>query len=133
MRESIHESSITNQASESLRYAMTNPHLGQPVLMSGAALEDCRAAALLFHGRGRTPDEMIGLAEQLAVPGVAYLAPTAAGTTWYPYSFLEPLERNEPALTHALAAYQALVDELLGRGIERRRLVLIGFSQGACL
>jgi predicted esterase len=113
--------------------AMTNPHLGQPILTSGEALEDCRAAALLFHGRGRTPDEMIALAARMAVPGVAYLAPTAAGNTWYPYSFLEPLERNEPALSHALAAYAALVADLLERGIEQRRLVLIGFSQGACL
>ena len=112
---------------------MINPHLGQPVLASGAPLEGCRAAALLFHGRGRTPEEMIALAERIAVPGVAYLAPTADGNSWYPYSFLEPLERNEPALTQALAAYQALVAELLARGIEQRRLILIGFSQGACL
>ena len=112
---------------------MTNPHLGQPVLTSGGSLEGCRAVALLFHGRGRTPDEMIALAARMAVPGVAYLAPTAAGSTWYPYSFLEPLERNEPALAHALAAYDALVNDLLGRGIEQRRMVLIGFSQGACL
>jgi phospholipase/carboxylesterase len=112
---------------------MTNPHLGQPVLASGAPLEGCRAAALLFHGRGRTPEEMIALAARMAVPGVAYLAPTAAGNSWYPYSFLEPLERNEPALTHALAAYAAFVGELLARGIDRGRLVLIGFSQGACL
>lgn len=89
--------------------------------------------ALLFHGRGRTPDEMIELAAGMAVPEVAYLAPTAAGNTWYPYSFLEPLERNEPALSHALAAYAALVTDLLGRGVAQQRLVLIGFSQGACL
>jgi predicted esterase len=112
---------------------MTNLHLGQPVLTSGAPLEACRAAALLFHGRGRTPDEMIALAARMAVPGVAYLAPTAAGNSWYPYSFLEPLERNEPALTHALAAYAAYVADLLERGVAQRRLVLIGFSQGACL
>jgi predicted esterase len=112
---------------------MTNPHLGQPILTSGAALESCRAAALLFHGRGRTPDEMIELAARMAVPRVAYLAPTADGNTWYPYSFLEPLERNQPALSQALAAYAALVADLLGRGIAQRQLVLIGFSQGACL
>jgi len=112
---------------------MPNPHLGQPILASGAPLEGCRAAALLFHGRGRTPEEMIALAVRMAVPGVAYLAPTADGNSWYPYSFLEPLERNQPALSHALAACEALVGELLERGIDRRRLVLIGFSQGACL
>ena len=112
---------------------MTNPHLGQPVLTSGAPLEGCRAAALLFHGRGRTPDEMIALAARMAVPGVAYLAPAADRNTWYPYSFLEPLERNQPALAHALAVYAALVAELIERGVEQRRLVLLGFSQGACL
>ena len=113
--------------------SLMNPHLGQPLLASGAALEGCQAAALLFHGRGRTPEERIDLAARIAVPGVAYLAPTADGNSWYPYSFLEPLERNQPALSHALAAYAALVAELLARGIDQRRLVLIGFSQGACL
>jgi len=103
------------------------------MLASGVPLEGCRAAALLFHGRGRTPDEMIELAARMVVPGMAYLAPTADGNSWYPYSFLEPLERNQPALTHALAAYAALVADLLERGFEQRRLVLIGFSQGACL
>src|SRR5258707_251972 len=97
-------------------------HLGQPMLASGAPLEGCRAAALLFHRRGRAPEEMIALAARMAVPGVAYLAPTAAGNSWYPYSFLEPLERNQPALAHTLAACAALVAELLERGIEQRRL-----------
>src|SRR4051794_36817915 len=115
----------------SLKSAMINPHLEQPVLVSGAALEGCRAAVLLFHGRGRAPEEMIALAERIAVPGAAYLAPTADGNSWYPYSFLEPLERNQPALAQALAACHAQVAELLERGIDQRRLVLIGFSQGA--
>jgi phospholipase/carboxylesterase len=110
-----------------------NPHLDQPVLTAGAPLEGCQAAALLVHGRGRDPAEMIDLAERFAVPGVAYLAPTAAERTWYPYSFLEPVERNQPLLDYALEAYLAQVTALHAAGVPLRKIVLIGFSQGACL
>jgi predicted esterase len=110
-----------------------NPHRAQPVLGAGEPLESCRAAAILVHGRGRGPQEMLDLAARLELPGVAYLAPTADGASWYPQSFLAPREQNEPQLSHALAAYDELVQGVLGRGLPRRRLVLLGFSQGACL
>ncbi|HMQ29635.1 MAG TPA: dienelactone hydrolase family protein [Chloroflexaceae bacterium] len=110
-----------------------NPHLDQPVLTAGAPLEGCRAAALLVHGRGRDPAEMIALAEGFGVPGVAYLVPAAAERTWYPYSFLEPLGRNQPLLDYALEAYLARVAALHAAGVPLRKIVLMGFSQGACL
>lgn len=100
---------------------------------AGVPLDRCRTAAILLHGRGRTPDEMIALAEQFAVPDVAYLAPRATEQTWYPYSFLEPLERNEPALSGALAVCAGLVAQIRAAGVPNQRIVLLGFSQGACL
>lgn len=110
-----------------------NPHLDQPVLTAGAPLERCRVAALLVHGRGRDAAEMLAIAAQLDLPDVAYVAPAAAERSWYPYSFLEPVERNCQHLEHALEAYLSHVTTLHAAGVALRRIVLIGFSQGACL
>jgi phospholipase/carboxylesterase len=110
-----------------------NPHLQQSVQTSGAPLETCSAAAILLHGRGRSPEEMIALAERFAVPGVAYLAPAAEGASWYPYSFLEPQETNQPRLSYALEVCQHHILLLHARGLPLKKIALIGFSQGACL
>lgn len=70
---------------------------------------------------------------ELALDDVTWLAPQASGSTWYPYSFLSPMERNEPNLTSALAAVGGAVERLAGEGVPGERVVLMGFSQGACL
>ncbi|MGO4839049.1 phospholipase, partial [Rhizobiaceae sp. 2RAB30] len=74
-----------------------------PVLEAGAAASEARLAAIMVHGRGRTPGEMAGLGEVLAVDGVRYYCPAAPEGSWYPGRFLEPLESNEPALGQALS------------------------------
>jgi predicted esterase len=110
-----------------------DPHRDQPVFVWGAPPGQASAALLMAHGRGGSVDDMRGLAAELAFPQVMYIAPAAAARTWYPYSFLEPLPRNEPHLSSAL--------RLLGRSLEKAttanlppdRIVLLGFSQGACL
>lgn len=112
---------------------MRTIHPEQPVATFGAPLGAGRGVALLIHGRGRDPDDMLAVAVRLDEPGFTYLAPAAAGGSWYPHSFLEPRERNEPALSRALARYDQLVAELLAGGLPAERLVLAGFSQGACL
>lgn len=66
-------------------------------------------------------------------PGVAYLAPAAAGGTWYPLGFMAPIERNEPGITSGISVIHALIDELLAAGLAADHVVLLGFSQGACL
>ena len=110
-----------------------DPHAGQPVLASGAALTDARLVAVLLHGRGASAGDIIGLASEFAVADVAYLAPQAAGNTWYPYSFLTPMAKNEPGLSSALGMIAALVAHLAQRGVPGERVALMGFSQGACL
>jgi predicted esterase len=109
------------------------PHQGEPVLRAGAAPGEAAAAVLLLHGRGADAGDILGLAEPLWQPDVAYLAPQAAGHTWYPYSFLAPLEANEPWLSSALARVGELVDHLAAEGVPAQRVLLAGFSQGACL
>lgn len=111
----------------------TDPHAGTRVLHAGVPLADAEAAVLLLHGRGGSADGMLDLARAIAIDGMAWLAPQAAGGSWYPHSFLAPIESNEPWLSSALW----LLDRLLARvgeaGLSPERVALIGFSQGACL
>ena len=110
-----------------------DPHAGQPILHRGAAIADARLAAVLIHGRGASAEDILSLAQELSADDVAYLAPQAAGNTWYPYSFLAPMAQNEPGLSSALAVIAAIVASLEAQGIPAKRIVLMGFSQGACL
>jgi predicted esterase len=110
-----------------------DPHAAQPVLRFGPTPEDARIVAILLHGRGASAEDILGLAQQFTVRDVAYLAPQAAGSTWYPHSFLAPLHQNEPWLGSALRVVGGLVERLSQRGIPPERLAIMGFSQGACL
>jgi predicted esterase len=110
-----------------------NLHAGQPVYAAGTPLDQATGAIVLLHGRGGNAQEILTLAGALAVPGCAYLAPQAAGNTWYPQSFLAPLTQNEPWLSSALALVGATLDHAAEAGIPPERMALVGFSQGACL
>jgi len=92
-----------------------------------------KSAIILLHGRGGSAEDILGLREEFGFPEASYLAPEAPGHTWYPYSFLTPIERNEPWLTQSLAKVSETVDAALRQGIARENIVIAGFSQGACL
>jgi phospholipase/carboxylesterase len=111
----------------------TDPHGSQPIVQTGAALGHASAALILTHGRGGSPQDILGLGEAMAPEGFALLAPQAAGNTWYPYSFLAPRSQNEPFLSSALARVQAALTLAVDAGIPPERIALCGFSQGACL
>jgi predicted esterase len=87
----------------------------------------------MIHGRGAGPANILDLVPHIGSPGVAYLAPAASGNTWYPKSFLSPIDENEPGISSGIAVVHSLIDEILGEGITSDRIVLLGFSQGACL
>src|SRR5918999_214048 len=108
-------------------------HQGQPVRHAGDPLTRARAAMIMVHGRGATADSILTLSDELRVPDFAYLAPQAAGNSWYPYSFLSPIEQNEPGLTSALVAIADVLATIERAGIPTERTMLLGFSQGACL
>src|SRR5437899_4182452 len=108
-------------------------HRGQPVLTAGEDLGTARAAVVMVHGRGATAESILALAPRLDIPGVAFLAPRAAGGTWYPGRFLDPVEANEPWLSSALGAVGDVVARVEGAGIAPEATLLLGFSQGACL
>ena len=112
-----------------------NPHKGQAVLRGGALLAAARTALILIHGRGASAEDIYPLGEEVAagIPGVALVAPQASGNAWYPQRFLAPLAQNEPYLGSALGVVAGLVDEIARAGVAAERIVLVGFSQGACL
>ena len=109
------------------------PHQGLPLRVAGVPLASARAAMIMVHGRGATAEDILMMAAELPQPGFAYLAPEAAGDTWYPNSFLAPIASNEPALSSGLAVIASLLDQASEAGIPAERVVILGFSQGACL
>ena len=109
------------------------PHAEQPVVTTGAPLGQGAGVVIAVHGRGAGPEDVLGLAPQLGRGDITYLAPAAAGRTWYPYSFMAEIARNEPGLSSALQILRGLVDAAVAAGVPTERIVLAGFSQGACL
>lgn len=112
---------------------MIQYHEGQPLAVRGKPLEESRAVGVMIHGRDRTTVDILELASRIGNNSFAYLAPTAKDNTWYPYGFMEPIEKNEPYLSSALAVYDSLIHTLLEKGFSKQHIVLLGFSQGACL
>jgi len=96
-------------------------------------LDEAEAAMIMVHGRGAGAEDILSLAGELGRPELAYLAPQAAGYTWYPYTFMAPMEQNEPGLSSGLEVLGDLIRHLEAHGIPAERTVLLGFSQGACL
>src|SRR5258708_530707 len=105
----------------------------QPVLFMGEPLGQARAAMVMVHGRGATAEDILELAVELNRTGFAYLAPQAANNSWYPQSFLAPIASNEPWLSSALDRLSTVLQRVEEGGIPRKRTILLGFSQGACL
>lgn len=88
---------------------------------------------IMVHGRNAAPPNILDLVPRFGRPDFTYLAPAAAGRTWYPLSFMAEREKNEPGISSGLWVLEHLVAEVVARGIPRTRILLLGFSQGACL
>jgi phospholipase/carboxylesterase len=111
----------------------TNPHQGQPILSTGAPLDEAKAAMIMIHGRGASAEDILTLAPEIRHPGFVYFAPQAANNTWYPYPFTSSLAANEPFLSSALSLIGGLLARVNESGIAPEKVILLGFSQGACL
>lgn len=114
-------------------------HADGGMVHAGAAAHEAERAMVLIHGRGGSPESILALADELPSDlGFTFVAPGASTTTahprsWYPHSFLAPVEANEPGLSSGLAKIESTVLELEAHGIAREDIILLGFSQGACL
>jgi len=109
------------------------PHAGEPLALAGMPLGQGSAVAIMVHGRNAAPANILDLVPRFERPDFTYLAPAAAGRTWYPLSFMAERDKNEPGISSGLWVLEHLVAEVLARGIPKTRIVLLGFSQGACL
>jgi phospholipase/carboxylesterase len=109
------------------------PHQGQPVLVAGEPIDRAKAAMVMAHGRGATAESILELALELKQPGFVYLAPQAAGNSWYPNSFRAPIASNEPGISSGLAAIANVLARVEEAGIPLESTMILGFSQGACL
>jgi predicted esterase len=111
----------------------SDPHADQPIAMAGLPLAESRRAVVMVHGRNASPRNILDLAPRLDRPDFSYVAPAAANNTWYPFSFLEPVAKNEPYLTSAMSRLERVLADILAAGLSSERIALLGFSQGACL
>jgi phospholipase/carboxylesterase len=103
------------------------------VIRSGVPLTEANKAIIMLHGRGAAAESMISLKDHLKLQEAAILAPQANNSSWYPFSFMAPVESNQPALDSALEIINELVVDILDKGIQLNQLYFLGFSQGACL
>lgn len=108
-------------------------HQEQPFMFRGMPLEKATSAMVMVHGRGSDPEGIFAIMSHLNAEGMAFVAPSAVGGSWYPQRFLAPKKLNEPYLSSALEAVAEAVNAIVAVGIPLERIVLLGFSQGACL
>lgn len=111
---------------------MTNPHLARPVVQWGRPLSSARVATIAVHGRDRDPEDILGVCRRIGRADFAHVAPAAAEGSWYPLGFMMNVTENEPWISHTLERIDRLVGELAAGGFTHDRIVLLGFSQGAC-
>jgi phospholipase/carboxylesterase len=103
------------------------------IITAGAPLANAKGALIMLHGRGGTAQNIIALAGEFNLKDMAIIAPQATNNSWYPYSFMSPVEQNQPALATALQVIGEVVDDMIGAGIKAENIYFAGFSQGACL
>ncbi|MDZ7716276.1 MAG: alpha/beta fold hydrolase [Balneolaceae bacterium] len=109
------------------------PHQGKPVATAGSEPKQANAAMILIHGRGASAESMLLFADEFTVSDIHYRAIQADRHTWYPNSFLAPKEQNQPGISSGLQSIYDQIKRMNVAGIPTSHIVLLGFSQGACL
>lgn len=104
------------------------------ILFAGVDPARAKALCVFVHGRGQTPEEMeAAVIRHLSAPDVAFALPKARGKSWYAARAIDPLtdatrgelQASLDGIAQAVADLRALAPAV--------PLVLVGFSQGACL
>ena len=108
-------------------------HNIQETVYVAKALDQASKALILLHGRGASPQSILPLADALGTSDFAVVAPKASQNRWYPEAFIRPKAQNEPDLSSALELISELIQKLNQEGIATDKIIIAGFSQGACL
>jgi phospholipase/carboxylesterase len=100
-------------------------------LLLGDALQGAALVCVVTHGRGQSPEMMQDhIVSRLHTKGVAYVLPRAASNSWYDARAIDPLtettRKQRDASLNQLRQALALVPANVP-------VVMVGFSQGACL
>lgn len=114
-------------------HPFNGPHQGLSQAEHGASLPHAKAAMVMIHGRGATAQSMFPLADEFVQPDFHYKAPQAHNHTWYPHSFLAPREQNQPGISSGIQVLHNVLKGIMAAGIPSEKIMLLGFSQGACL
>lgn len=110
----------------------TNPHRAIEPVRAGVALARADVVGVLIHGRDQDEQVMLDVADRLALPRTAYLLPVAAGNSWYAGRYFDPFEQLRDEVDRAFEVFEAAVGTAV-EAVGAQRVVLAGFSQGACL
>jgi predicted esterase len=101
---------------------------------AGKPLEEATKVMIMIHGRGGSARDILSLSNYIQDTDFAFVAPEAQNNTWYPQSFLRPMNENEPYLSSALEVLASLRAKLQADyNFKLPQLYWLGFSQGACL
>src|SRR4051812_14885427 len=103
------------------------------ILQAGKRIDEAKKVLIMLHGRGASAKDILSISSYLQVEDYALVAPQATGQSWYPYSFLAPVQQNEPWLSSALELLKEIVEDLNNQAIADENIYFLGFSQGACL
>ncbi|WP_420146645.1 alpha/beta hydrolase [Spirosoma sp.] len=109
-------------------------HNSNNIRTAGKPLEEAKKVLVMVHGRGGSARDILSLSEYIQDKDFAFIAPEATGNTWYPHSFLRPVNENEPYLSSALQVLASLRGRLQSDfNFKLPQIYWLGFSQGACL
>lgn len=103
------------------------------IVTTGKKINEAEKALIMLHGRGSRAEDILSFSSYLNVKDFALVAPQADNHTWYPFSFLELPQKNEPWLSSAIKLLSGIVTDINNAGISTDKIYLTGFSQGACL
>src|SRR2546430_281755 len=101
-----------------------DPHRDQPIFVWGAPPGEARAALVMVHGRGGAGGDMRGVAGAVDDPQLAYVPPHAPAA---------PPRRTDPPPPRAPRRVGGAVERAPAATLPADRVLLLGFSQGACL
>lgn len=107
----------------------------EDALLMGATPQDASVLCVVVHGRTQSPEIMKDwVVDRLGVENVAFALPRAAGNSWYNAKAVDPLnEATQAQLNDSLAYLGSTIEYLNKNAGTEKPLMLVGFSQGACL